>query len=116
LLGGQGGGCASSGHDDINLERNQFGCKSGKTLGLSLGISGFNHDIAALDVPEVTQSLTEGLLQVAVRDHVERQGAYSSDLGRLLPLGSERRGEEHRACASKERATVYHSACPLINE
>jgi hypothetical protein len=26
----------------------------------------------------------------------------------LLPLGSERRGEEHRTRASEERATVYH--------
>src|SRR5207245_7757365 len=54
LLGGQGGGCGR-GHDDINLERNQFGRKSGQPLVLSLGISVFNHDVAALDVTEVTQ-------------------------------------------------------------
>ena len=56
LLGGQGGGCAW-GHDDINLERNQFGRKSGEPLELPLGISVFDHDVAALDVTEVTQSL-----------------------------------------------------------
>ena len=51
-------------HDDINLERNQFGRKSGEPLELPLGISVFNHDVATLDVTEVTQSLTEGLRQV----------------------------------------------------
>jgi hypothetical protein len=86
-------GCAYS-HDDINLERNQFGRKSGEPLGLPLGISVFNHDVATLDVTEVTQSLAEGLPQVGASGHVERQEAYSSDLGRLLGLGGERRGEE----------------------
>src|SRR5215467_14670974 len=49
-------GCAS-GHDDINLKRNQFGRKGGEPLKLSFGISVFAHDAAALDVTEVTQSL-----------------------------------------------------------
>jgi len=40
----------STGHDDINLERNQFGRKSGVPLELPLGISVFNDDVAALDV------------------------------------------------------------------
>src|SRR5712692_4615210 len=61
LLGGQGGDCASAGHDDINLERNQFGRESGEPIGLPLGISVFDHEVAALDVTEITQSLTEGL-------------------------------------------------------
>ena len=30
------------------------------------------------------------------------------DLLRQLPLGGERRGEDHRTCASDERAPVYH--------
>ncbi len=93
MLGGQGGGCAW-GHDDINLERNQFGRKSGEPLELPLGISVFDHDVAALDVTEVTQSLTEGLSQVGASGQVARQVAYSSDLGRLLGLGGDRRGEE----------------------
>jgi hypothetical protein len=38
--------------------------------------------------------LTEGLAQVGARGQVGRQVAYASDLGRLLGLGSERRGEE----------------------
>jgi hypothetical protein len=53
LLGGQGVGCAC-GQDDINPERNQFGRKSGEPLELPLGRSDFIHDVAALDVTEVT--------------------------------------------------------------
>jgi hypothetical protein len=63
LRGGQSGDCVWS-HDDINLERNQFGRKSGEPLELPLGISVFDHEVATLDVTEVTQSLTEGLAQV----------------------------------------------------
>src|SRR5262249_28940975 len=88
LLGGQGADCGS-GHDDINVERNQFGRKSGEPLDLPLGISVFDHDVAALDVTEVTQSLTEGLLVVGVSGPVDRQIAYSSDLGRLLSAPSD---------------------------
>jgi hypothetical protein len=69
LLGGLGGECGW-GHDDINLERNQFGRKSGEPIGLPLGISVFDHDVAALDVPEVTQPLEEGLCQVGVTGQV----------------------------------------------
>jgi hypothetical protein len=92
LLGGQGGECAW-GHDDINLERNQFGRESGEPLGLPLGISVFDHEVATLDVTEVTQSLEEGLAQVGGSGPVEPQVAYSSDLGRLLGLGRNRAEE-----------------------
>ncbi len=85
LFGGQGGDYAW-GHDDLNLERNQFGRKSGEPLELPLGISVFNHDVATLDVTEVPQSLEEGLGQVGIGGQVEPQVAYSSDLGRLLGL------------------------------
>ena len=80
MLGGQGLGCAS-GQDDINLERNQFGRESREPLDLSPGISVFNDDVATLDVTEVTQSLTEGLVQEGVSALAERQEANSSDLG-----------------------------------
>jgi hypothetical protein len=56
-------GCGR-GHDDINLERNQFGRQSGEPLGLPIGKSVFDHEIATLDVTELTQSLEEGLAQV----------------------------------------------------
>jgi hypothetical protein len=80
-------------HDDINLERNQFGRESGEPLELPLGISVFNDDVTTLDVAEVTQSLTEGLGQVGVSGQVGRQEAYSSDLGRLLGVGRNRAEE-----------------------
>ena len=94
MHGGQGDECASAHEDDINLERNQFGRKSGEPLELPLGISVFNHDVAALDVTEVTQSLEEGLAQAEASGQVGRQVAYSSDLGRLLGLGGERCGKK----------------------
>ena len=50
------------GHDGINLERNQFGRKSGEPLGLPLGRSVFDHDVAALDLTELAQSLPERLV------------------------------------------------------
>src|SRR4029453_8247737 len=93
LLGGQGGDCAC-GHDDINFQRNQFAPESGEPFDLPLRISVFDHDVATLDVTEVTQSLTEGIAPLRVTGQVGRQVAYSSDLGRLLSLRSERRKSE----------------------
>jgi hypothetical protein len=71
VLGGQGCGRASSGHDHIHLECNQFSGECWKTLELPLGVSVFDHEIAALDVPEGMQSLTKGLVQVAIHGPVE---------------------------------------------
>ena len=99
--------CAS-GQDDINLERNQFGRESGEPLGLPLSISLFNHDVAALDVTEITQSLTEGLGQVGASGQVGRQEAYSNDLGRLLGFGSERYGEEAASQSADEHSPGDH--------
>src|SRR5262249_33243739 len=89
LFGGQSGACAW-GQDDINLERNQFGRKSGEPVELPLGISEFDHEVAALDVTEVTQSLTEGLARLGISGQVLPQVAYSSDLGRLLGVRGDR--------------------------
>jgi hypothetical protein len=108
-LAGPGEVVARRGHDDINLERDQFGRESGEPLGLPLGISVFDHDVAALDVTEVTQSLTEGLLYVGVSGQVGRQVADSSDLGRLLGLGGERRGEGPGQRGQQETAAVHYS-------
>jgi hypothetical protein len=49
LLGGEGKG-RGRGHDDIDLERNQFGRQGGKPVELSLGIAVLNDDVATLDV------------------------------------------------------------------
>jgi hypothetical protein len=107
LLGGEGVGCACD-HDDINLERNQFDRKNGEPLELPLGISVLDHDVAPLDVTEVTQSLTEGLGQVGI-GQAARQVAYSSDPGRLLRPGGERRGEEAASKGADEGPPVHHS-------
>jgi hypothetical protein len=73
------------------------------------GISVFNHEVATLDVTEVTQSFEEGFVILGESAWgVIPQVAYSRDLGRLLGLGGERRGEEHCTSARKERAPVYH--------
>src|SRR5262249_52434859 len=93
LLGGQGRGWVSS-HDDINLERNQFGRKSGKPLELPLGVSLFTYDDAAQGITQIRQSLTEGLVHGGQSGQVVPQPAYSSDLGRLLGLADERRKNE----------------------
>src|SRR5262245_51437450 len=107
LLSGQGRGCVPS-HDDINLERNQFGRKSGKPLELPLGVSVFNHDVAAHDIAEITQSLTEGLVHVGQSGQVVPQPAYSSDLGRLLRLASGRRGKPAPTHQGDERSSVHY--------
>src|SRR5216683_2432137 len=104
-------GCAS-GHDDINLERNQFGRESGEPLELPLGISVFNHDVAALDVTEVTQSLTEGFAQAGGSGQVARQKAYSRDLGRLLRPGGERRAKEATSQGAEKRTSVHEEPPP----
>src|SRR5262249_34064204 len=77
-------------HDDINLERNQFGRKSGEPVELPLSISVFNYEVATLDVTELTQSLTEGLARLGIRSQVDAQPSYSSDLGRLLGVRGDR--------------------------
>jgi len=113
LLGGQGGGC-SWGHDDVNLERHQFGRKSGEPLGLPLGSSVFDHDVAALDVPEVTQFLTESLVRMGTTGQVGHQEDYSSDLGRLLGLGGEWPGEDAQREDSDECHTSDHHAATAV--
>ena len=91
MLGGQSrdGG---RGYDDINLEADQFGRKSGEPIELPVCRSVFDHEVAALDVTVVTQSLHEGHLGDApLAGH---QVAYASDLGCLLGVGCPRRGKD----------------------
>jgi hypothetical protein len=89
------------------LSATSSAARAGIRLGLSLGGSVFNHDSAALDVAEVTQSLEEGLPQLGNCGHVDRQVAYSSDLRRRLGSDGERRGEEAAArMATKVRRSI----------
>ena len=74
-----------------------------------LGRPVFDHEVAALDVTEVTQFLTEGLCRVGINARVDRgQVAYSSDLGRLLSLGGERRGEEPASHSAEECPPTHY--------
>jgi hypothetical protein len=108
LLGGECVECASD-HDDINLERNEFGHVSGEPLELPLVTSVFDHDVAALDVAEITQSLAEGLALAGASGPAGPQVAYSSDLPRLLRLGEERPGERASQRGQQEEAAVHYS-------
>src|SRR5262249_20757532 len=106
LLGGQGV-FRARGQDHVNLTRHQLGRESGEPLCLSLCISVLDHHVAALDVTEVMQSLTEGLWKLGTTGQVARQIAYPSDLGRLLRLDGERRGEDAPTHDADERSPVH---------
>jgi len=54
--------------------------------------------------------VTEGLVQLGVSGRVERQVAYSSDLDRLLSLGSERRGEKAASQRPEGHSSVHYQA------
>jgi hypothetical protein len=101
------------GHDDINLERNQFGRKSGEPVELPLGIAEFDHEVAALDVTEVTQSLTEGLARPGTKGQVLPQPAYSSDLGRLLGVRGDR-PPDGRAAEEADEHSPSHASPPKL--
>ncbi len=63
-----------------------------------------DQSVATLDVTEVTQSLKEGLSQVGASARVERQVAYSRDLGRLLASA---------ASGASARPTARMTASPI---
>ena len=86
---------------------NQFGRESGELLGLPIGRSVFDYEVATLDVTEVTQFLEEGLSQVGGSGPVDHQVAYSSDLPRLLPLGGEGRKKEAESENDREPDQPY---------
>jgi len=74
---------------DIYLERHQFGRKNLELLGIPLGGSDLDDEVATLCVSELSHSLTEGIKQTRVGGvRVWVQVANSSDLGRLLGLAA----------------------------
>ena len=107
MFGGQGRGRAPAGHDQIDLESNQLGCKGWKSLDLPLGVSIFDHEVASLDVAEITQPLAEGLVQMEIRGLVERKKADSRELGRLLSIHDARHRQPNRDPA-QEPAPGHH--------
>src|SRR5215470_16227985 len=107
LLGGQGRRRACR-HDDIDLERNQFRRESGETIEVPLGRSVLDHEVAALYVTEVSQSVTEGPSLLRVSGQVGRQVAYSNSLGRWLGYGGERYDDDAPGEHRHEGATLHH--------
>ena len=90
------------------LSATSSAARAGSRSSFPLGISVFDHEVATLDVTEVTQSLTEGLVQVGIRGQVGPQPAYSSDLGRLLGLGGERCDDDAASEHRHEGAPLHH--------
>ncbi len=65
-----------------------------------------HHEVSTLDIPEVTEPLEEPL-----RRGLRQIGTEIPDLVcllRLLGVGNERRGEDHRTRSSEERAPGDH--------
>jgi hypothetical protein len=67
-------------------------------------------NVPAACIAKLVETFLKGL---DVRGRRSAQNTYPVDLCRLLRLRGQRRGEEHRACASEERATVYHLGSPF---
>jgi hypothetical protein len=109
LLSSQGRDGACDRHDDLNLERNQFGRESGQPLDLPLRIPVFDQEVAALDVTKVAQSLKKEVSPLGGRDPAGRQVAYSSDLVRLLRLSGKRRSEEAASNSRDEGSALHYS-------
>jgi hypothetical protein len=65
MLGGSCSEGACAGHDDINLERNQFGRESRKPFWFALRCPKLDQDVSALDITEVTQSRRKGAAAVS---------------------------------------------------
>jgi hypothetical protein len=86
--------------DHVNLEAHKFGSEVTKPLRLPFCIAPRNGKVQPLHIPHVAQALPQEFRGT------DPQNTDSEHLRRLLPLGGERRGKEHRACASEERAAV----------
>src|SRR5262245_59675170 len=91
-------------YDNVDLERDQLSSRRGESI--EVGRPVFDEDVPALDVTEITHSLSEGLKDIGLD---VPQVAYSSDLPRLLRVASERRGDCPNQRGQQEAATVHYS-------
>ncbi len=107
-LGGQRSECPARGHDDIDLERDQFGRVSGEAPGLQPRPAVFESDVLALDITVFAQPLAEGVYErdarlgepeTEIADHRHRL---------LLRAGGERHGNR-RATEKRYELAVLHS-------
>jgi hypothetical protein len=87
-------------NDDINLEGDQFGRENWEPLGLPLGRSVVDHEVATLDVTEATQFLTEGFWVMAISGRVvrlfERSWPSVAPRRRSAPRRASQRGQQER--------------------
>src|SRR5262249_1477151 len=102
--------------DDVELQPNQLAHERREPLELPVGGSELDLDRLALDVTEVTQSLTKGLRQLRACGQVGRHITDARDLGHLLGLTTKWSGEEaagqHPNEGSARRHWMISSARP----
>src|SRR5262245_44609026 len=102
-------GCRHSlcplGHDDVHFEPDQLDREVGQPVEPARSGSIVDDDILTLNPPELAQRLPERV-EVGPRKYPKKP--YPTHLPSLLPLGGERRGEEHRTRTSEERATIHY--------
>ena len=94
-------------HNDIDLGLNRLSDEPREPIILTLRPAVFDHDIPPLDVVEIAQALAKGGDEFGLERG--RRIAKVRDpphLPRLLPLGSERRGEEATSQGAEERTSV----------
>src|SRR5262249_23115782 len=98
-----------AGHDHVYLEAHQLPRQPGKPIEPALAVAGLQDESLPFNVAKFPHPLTERFEKSG-----GRRGTVGSrlpdpcDLARLLRVGGERRGEEHRTRASKERAPVHY--------
>ncbi len=105
-LGGKGG----PRHDrdnHVNPEAHKVGREVIEALRLPFCIAPLDGEVHSFDVPQLAQALLQECGGKRPSRGPRRQNPDPPHLPRLLRFGNERRGKEHRARASDERATVH---------
>ena len=92
--------------DDIAPQADEFTCQFRKPLHRAFGVAKLHRKVLPLNIITLAELASKCLDQARIE--AISQMTNPPHLPCLLPLGSERRGEEHRTRASEDRATVYH--------
>src|SRR5262249_13744116 len=108
LLSGRRNRNIRGSHDDVYLEAYQLAREVTKSFGPALAIARLQDERFPLDMAKVPHPLPERLNMRRGSLGARRKEPDLRNLGRLLRLGGERRGEEHRPCACEERATIHY--------
>jgi hypothetical protein len=90
--------------NQVDFKTDKLGRQGGKSFRLALSVAILDHDIPALDVAELAQSLSEGLVPDGLsRGRSARQDPDASRFHRRL-TGGDGRQEDHRAEPNESRA------------